>query len=212
MDQARPRDMGSDPPRRGSDALAALYPVCAAVMGAAVFREVARGYLAARGEGGRPAEQAAPDFPGFLVGTAVARRMPFLPDLARLECAVRRIGAGDDGGSAAPLAEAADGDIERAEVRLPERHALLMSPYPVSRIHAARREVGGGAERLLVLPGPRGAIVRRLAPGAFALVTAVAGGLPLGRAVIAAFEAEPGADPKATARALLRDGVFLRAA
>ncbi len=208
MDQARPREMEGDPPRRGSDALAALYPVCAAVMGGPVFREVARSYLAARGDGGLPADRAAPDFPGFLVGAAVARRMPFLPDLARLECAVRRIGAGDDGASAARLADGPDADIEQAVVQLPERHALLMSPYPVSRIHAARREVGGGAERLLVLPGPRGAIVRRLAPGAFALVTAVAGGVPLGRAMIAAFEAEPGADPKAVARALLRDGVF----
>lgn len=209
------------------DALAALYPVCRRLVGAAFFRAAARAYLARS-----LPEQAtligfARDFPGFLVGFEPARALAYLPDVARLEHAWHRVYHGPDARPLGPqdLAGTDDAALARCVLALVPAHALLMSPHPISRIWEANQpgrdgklilEGGAGArpgdgapgERVLVVR-PRAQVeVRRLSAGAFAFLCAVDEGRALGRAMLATHEAEPSRDPAGIFADLLRSGCF----
>lgn len=203
-----------------TDALAALYPVCRRLVGEDFFRAAARAYLA-----GAMPERAtligfAQDFAGFLVGFEPARGLAYLPDVARLEHAWHRVYHGADSVpvTAADLAGRDGDDLARTVLALPPAHALLMSPHPVSRIWEAnqpgrdghvRLDAQAGGERLYVVR-PRAQVeVRRLAPGAFAFLCAVAAGETLGRAMLAAFEADETRDPAATFAELLAAESFI---
>ena len=193
------------------DALAALYPVCQRLVGEEFFRAAARVYL----ENSMPQRATligfAPDFAGFLVGFPPARTVPYLADVARLEHAWHRVYHAADGPgpvAAGDLAAIAPGDLERTVLALPDAHALVMSPHPVSRIWEANQPGCDGrldpgtapanerrSERVFVVR-PRGQVeVRRVSPGAFAFLCSVKAGETLGRAMLAAFEEEPDRDP-----------------
>jgi len=216
-----------------ADALAALYPVCARLVGEDFFRATAHAYVRA-GLHGDVEIQAqdnasligfAAGFAGFLVSFAPARSVPYLPDVARLEHAWHRVyhAADADPVTAPDLQHIAEDEsattLETLELALLPAHHLLMSPYPVSRIWEANQpgrdgtvEMGdsGRGERLFVVR-PRAEVeIRRVSPGAFAFLSAVQGGGRLGRALIAAYEAESGRSPQQIFAELLTAGSFVR--
>lgn len=202
------------------DALAALYPVCARLVGRDFFRAAARVYLRQSLPGRASLIGFAPDFPGFLVGFEPARSLPYLPDVARLEHAWHRVYHAADSVPATPQAVTAHagGDLDRCVLALPPAHALLMSPHPVSRLWEANQPGRDGRLRLdraaeperLFVVRPRAQVeVRRVSPGAFAVLCAVAAGETLGRAMIAAFEADPDGDPAAVFAGLLSSDSFI---
>ncbi len=205
------------------DALEALYPVCTRLVGRDFFRAAARVYLQHAMPGQATLIGFAPDFAGFLVGFEPARGLPYLPDVARLECAWHKTYHAADAVpvTADDLARYLDANggaaLDRLVLGLPPAHQFLMSPYPISRIWAANQPDrdgqvhlidGAQSERLYVVRPGTQVEVRRVSPGAFALLSAVAGGATLGLAMIAAFEAEPDCDTQQIFAALLTAGSF----
>ena len=215
------------------DALAALYPVCQRLVGEEFFRAMARAYLDRRMPDSLPRQASligyAPDFAGFLVSFEPARGLPYLPDVARLEHAWHRVYHGADATPVtardlqAYVATHGEQALDQMVLGLAPAHQLLMSPYPVSRIWQANQPGQNGEvaiadedrnERIFVVRPQTQVEVRRVSPGAFALLCAVQGGVPLGRALIAAFEEEAGEkgtnkDPQIIFAELLNAGSFV---
>jgi hypothetical protein len=148
------------------------------------------------------------DLPGFLEGFAPLAKYGYLADVARLELALRESYHAADADPVAPVALAALDAAALAGTRLGLAPALRLveSPWPIVGIWRFNME--GGAQpaarpesALVTRPGfdPR---IEALSPGGAVLVAGLRAGTPLGPAVEAAAEAEPGFDPSATIGAL----------
>jgi hypothetical protein len=142
-------------------ALARRFPVVARLVGAefaaALFSTFARAHpprsplLLAYGAG----------LPGFLETFPPVRRLPYLPDVARLELARGRAyhAADADPMPAAALAEAAARDADGLRFRLHPSLQIVASPHPVHSIWASNQP--GAAPRRLVAGTPEHVLVAR---------------------------------------------------
>ena len=177
-----------------ADALTALHPACAALVGPQFFGALARRFAREVPSRSPDLNDYGAELGDFLARFEPARALPYLPDVARLEWALHRarhalVSAPLD--LAALGARAAD-QRAQAAFRLAPGTALLASPWPVDRIHAAAQpgaeltvSLDEGAVALVVAREPDGARATRVAPAELAVLAGLARGESLERAAAA---------------------------
>lgn len=186
------------------DALAARFPVVAALVGAEFFRAAA-GVFVRAAPPETPLLYAYGDgFADFLAGFAPAADIAYLADVARLEWA---IGAAGTAADAAPLGRAALAGLSAdavAALRLDPHPSvrLVTSPWPILALWRAHQPGAAmpaiwpeGGESVLVLRDPTDRIVTvALDPGAARCLAGLLDGAAFGvAATLALAEAAPGA-------------------
>ncbi|MDG3439825.1 DNA-binding domain-containing protein [Nitrospirillum amazonense] len=172
--------------------LAAGFPVTQRLVGEACFTGLAQAYVRHEPPREAPLLRYGTGFPAWLTGQEVARQLPYLADVARLEAAWTHAYHATE---AAPLDAsvlAALGDaVEDAVWRLHPSHRFVTSPWPVDRVWRANQPDAGdaavdldadGDTHLLVVRPAAEVLLIRLGSGAFALLMALGAGLPLGSA------------------------------
>lgn len=202
-----------------TDTLRVSFPVTETLVGVDFFRGLAVAFVAGNPPSRPVLAEYGEAFPPYLADHPVARELPYLPDVARLEWLRQAayFAADDEPVGAEDLAALAES--ERAALR-PKTHAsvgLLDSPFPVFSIWAAHQPGGPALESIDAAgPGERGAVYRTgamvhhlaLDLATKALLQACDGGTELS-AVLAALE--PRFDGAALGRALaeaLRAGLL----
>jgi hypothetical protein len=196
-------------------ALAATFPTVQAVVGAEFFRGLARAFIA-RSLPTQPvlAEYGA-GFPAFIAGHDVARNLPYLADVARLDWALNLAFHAPAGGRlvAADLAALPADQLPSLRLSLAPGTVLVCSTYPLDRIWAASQpeaaadpvDLAAGGVRLLVLRRPDDAAFVSLSAAEAAFVAGLGERLTLEEA---AGRAAPGFDLSAGFARLLGLGVF----
>jgi hypothetical protein len=196
-------------------ALAATFPTIQAVVGAEFFRGLARAFIG-RSLPTQPvlAEYGA-GFPAFIAGHDVARNLPYLADVARLDWALNLAFHAPAGGRlvAADLAALPADQLPSLRLSLAPGTVLVCSTYPLDRIWAASQpeaaadpvDLAAGGVRLLVLRRPDDAAFVSLSAAEAAFVAGLGERLTLEEA---AGRAAPGFDLSAGFARLLGLGVF----
>ena len=200
------------------EALAAAYPAVKTLVGERFFNAMAGVFVRAEPPTSPVLIHYGEGLPAFLETFAPARRLPFLPDVARLE---RLWLQAYHGPEAAPipldaLARLPETALGEAQLRLHPTAGLVVSSHPVASLWAAN--TGRGAHEAVDLGRPETALVLRprdrvemhlLDRGPAAFVRALRGGQPLGAAADTALDADP-AFPLATALGrLFADGAVI---
>lgn len=198
-----------------AEALESGFPAVAHLVGPELFRALAVAYSRAHPPRSALMMHMGGDLPAFLGRFAPTSRLGYLPDLARLELALRESYHAADAPAVAPgaLARLAPEDLAGLRLRLAPALRLVPSRYPIVQIRAFALEDGpnprpGGETALVTRPDhdPR---VTALDPAASAFVTALAEGRPLGTAAGDAAARDPGFDPAAALGALLAGGAVI---
>lgn len=173
-----------------SEALAAAYPVCAALVGEAFFAAMARAYVQRH----LPATPVLLDygaaFADFVAGFGPAESLPYLADVARFEWAWGRAYHAADADSIDISALAALPADTAAEVRfrLHPSLRLLHTPWPAVTLWLAHQEdapthlpesLTPGDEWAMILRPELDVVVRRLDRTAHNFVGALLEGVPL---------------------------------
>ena len=183
------------------EALAAAYPATKALVGERFFNAMAGVHVRAEPPTSPVLIHYGAGFPAFLETFEPARRLPFLPDVARLERLWLQAYHGPEAApipleAMARLPETALGDLR---LSLHPTAGLLASSHPVVSLWAAN--TGRGAHEAVDLQRPETALVLRpqdrvevhvLHRGAAAFVQALQGGQPLSVAADTALAADPG--------------------
>jgi len=190
-------------------ALRLSYPAVERLVGEDFFAAAAQRFIVASPPSGADLNQYGEGFADFLTSFEAAARVPYLPDVARLEWAVNRALHAAAAPSLTPDALVAVPAEQQADLRFVAHPtlSLLSLNYPARAIweavltedadeRAARLgdvDLGLGGEALVVLRGEYGLEVAALSVEAFELAQALAGGRPLGEALerIAPEEAAP---------------------
>lgn len=206
-----------------AEALETGFPATRRLVGAEFFRAMAGVFLRLHPPAGPLMMLYGAALPGFLETFAPVAHLPYLPDVARLEQALRESYHEADAPPVAPaaLAKVAPEALPGLRLRIAPALRLIRSAHPVHAIwhaNAARedgaarsagprppaRKIAGGAQAVLVTRPGFDPVAEPLAPAEGALAAA----LIAGRTLAAAAEAAPGADPGTVlARLLSRDAV-----
>jgi hypothetical protein len=119
-----------------SKALAEIYPVCRALVGARFFQAMSTRYALQTPSQCPDLDGYGADFARFIAGFGPAAELPYLPDVASLEWAWHRAFIAPDAGPLDLEALARVGAQDRGRIlfRLPEGAALVASDYPIHRI------------------------------------------------------------------------------
>ena len=182
------------------EALAAAYPAVQALVGERFFRAMAGVFVRAEPPTSPVLIHYGEGFPSFIESFEPARRLPFLPDVARLERLWLQAYHGPEAApipldALARLPETALGDVR---LQLHPTAGLVASRHPVASLWAAN--TGHGAHEAVDLARPETALVLRpqggvevhvLDQGAAAFVRALQGGQSLGAAADTALAADP---------------------
>ena len=188
------------------EALESGFPAMARLLGQANFDGLARAFLQAHRPEAPVMQRYGEGFPEFLAARLPRGRLDYLPDVARLELALRQAYHAAD---ATPLAPEALPDLaETTCLSLVPAAAMLRSRWPVLSLYRFAMTPGSPApaaraeDVLIARPGfdPDGHL---LPPGGAAMVAAFAEGAPLGAAIAAA-----DADAAETLTLLLREGAL----
>ena len=201
------------------EALEASCPAVERLVGDDFFRFAARRYIPAHPPRSATLLDYGASFAAFLESFSPAASVPYLADVARLEWLYLRA---YHAAEMSPLDAARWHDAPFAEgcglrLRLHPSTGLMTSPYPVSRIWELNRRardveetlLPAETEHLLVIRPHAQVEVRRLSPGAFAMVSAIGAGKPLGEACAAGRAVENGYESERHFAALLRGGTFV---
>lgn len=201
-------------------ALAAVYPALRSLVGEGFFAFTAARYQAAHPSRSGNLHDFGDRMAAFLQSFEPVAGLPYLPDVARLEWAWHRVfhAAFHDPLDPARLAQVAEEDYASLRFRLHPAARLLESPYPVLRIwevnlpgysgdQAVNLDQGG--DRLLVIRRRLEVEIERLAPGGYALASALAAGLDFATACDRALAAQPDTDLGAAFGGLLAGGVLV---
>ncbi|MEO8753189.1 MAG: DNA-binding domain-containing protein [Casimicrobiaceae bacterium] len=185
-------------------ALGATYRVVRELTGVPFFEAAVDAFVHAHPSTGGDLNVYGDAFPAFLEAYPHAARLPYLPDVARLEWALDETHrAADAGGSAqatlAALAAIPAQDVARQRFALHPSCRLLHCAFPVLRIwqahqdgsvHGGKTELGGGDDFLLVRREDGRGVIERVEPGDFAWLAALADGADLAEALVAALAAD----------------------
>lgn len=177
---------------RTREALAEVYEAVRHLLGERAFSALADAYVARYPSHDYNLTFVGRHLPEFLPGTCWAERLPFLPDLARLEWQVCRAFHAAD---APPLDVAALSAVpprawDRVRLTLQPSVGLVSSAWPIRDLWEARR-VAREAVDIAVVGRPQDVVVFRrgfavacelLEPPQAALLRALAEGRPLGEA------------------------------
>lgn len=200
-------------------ALLATYPVVANIVGLAFFREAARQYLADPPSLSGDLNELGGDFGDFLATYPYAAELPYLPDTARLEWQVQTVYYAADGGPAdlSALAAAPPEDWGELRFSVAPAHARLDSPWPLADIWRVNQPAYQGemgvdfAVPCQTLAYRRNGLVEvaALARGEAALLDALAAGLTLESASVAACATQAGFDLGAGLQRLAEFGLLV---
>jgi hypothetical protein len=188
-----------------TEALSAVYPTVAALVGDGFFRYAAHDYIVAHPSRSGNLHEFGEMLPQFLEGFQPARSLPYLADSARLDWAWHAVFHTDSAACPDALSVltriAALSDAQRLALHLRWQPAarLVVSPYPILRIwqvHQAPMADDDGAQSLVdfdaggqaVLVAQRSGdiTVERLAPAEHALLDTLSRRGTLGDAVASA--------------------------
>lgn len=184
-----------------SAALADGFPAVHALVGADFFTAMARVYVRAHPPSDPRMMYFGAEMPRFLEGFGPVAHLAYLPDVARLELALREsYHAGDATGlDAEGLAALPAHRLEEMRFPLVPAARLIRSGYPVLSIWHKSRDPNApapqaiGQDVLIARPGfdpaPHG-----LGPGAFAFFSALQGGAVLSDAIASATAEAPNFD------------------
>jgi hypothetical protein len=199
------------------DALAAAFPATRRITGEDFFRAMARFHIRATPPTSPLLFEYGRDFPAFIERYEYAVSMPWLADVARIERAwLDAYHAAD----APPLASATLAGVPAQSLSalrfIPHPAARLRrSHYPAVSIFAANRSPGpvgrietAEPENALITRPGLDVTVRRVSPGAAALLNALQDGQSLAEAAAAAQDEDGGFDLAAGIREMLEAGAF----
>lgn len=128
-------------------ALAEVYPVCKALVGARFFHAMGARYALQTPSRSPDLDDFGEAFARFLAGFRPVSGLPYLPDVARLEWAWHRAFIAPDDGplDLEALGRVTAQDRGRILFRLPQAAALVASRYPIHRIWEVNQKDYEGA-------------------------------------------------------------------
>ena len=192
-------------------ALAAIYPIIYKLVGAEFFSGLAHGYGSAHPSTSGDLNEFGAHLADFLCALAPTRRLPYLPDVARLEWLAHKAHYARDH---APLDVSAltaftDASCALLAVKLHPSVAVLSSAYPLFRIWEVHQDdysgelavdLDSGGEHVVVYRPRFRVTVARLAAGEASFLAAVMRGALLGPALADALAEDPDFDFAASLR------------
>jgi hypothetical protein len=191
-------------------ALEAGFPAVRKLVGEAFFAAMAGVFLRAHPPQSRILMLYGAGFPAFLAGFPPVAHLAYLPDVARLEQAIRESYHAADH-QPADLSGLTPEALLACRLHLAPSVRLLRSDWPVQAIWAANMKGGPppqpGPQDVLVLRAGFDPVPHLLAPGGGALVAALMAGQALGAAIEAA---GPGCDAGAVLGLILAQGAVTR--
>lgn len=202
------------------EALEANFPVIARLVDPRFFAYAASEFLRANPPQTAVLFEYGARFPDFLAGFQPCAHLPYLADVARLECAINGALHAEDAHPIDPqmLSRLPAADSAGLRLKLHASHSLVASPWPVDRIWEANRpgapaettvDLAAGAVRLEIFRRADQVVFRRLDAAAFAFLQAVAAGRCLESATKIALAVDPFFDLLIALRTLLRDGLVV---
>lgn len=173
-----------------TQALETAFPVVRKLVGDDFFHAMAGVYLRAHPPASPLMMFYGSDMPDFLAGFAPARAVPYLPDVARLELALRHSYHAEDATALDPdaLAQIPPDDLPHITFGFAPAVHLIVSRYPIVSIWRANTHGSGttttpAAEAALVTRAAFDPVIDALAPEQAAVTTALMSGTPLGKAL-----------------------------
>ena len=120
------------------EAMTSAFPAVSSVVGEAFFNAMSGVFLRDHPPGSPVLSQYGTEFPAFLEGFEPVAKLPYLPDLARLEIALRQSYHAADGQPVDPASVAALASCDPGATRLVLAPSvrLVRSDWPVADIHA----------------------------------------------------------------------------
>ncbi|WP_244641005.1 HvfC/BufC N-terminal domain-containing protein [Allosediminivita pacifica] len=188
------------------EALESGFPAVARLLGPANFDGLARAFLQEHHPAAPVMQRYGAGFPEFLATRLPPGRLGYLPDVARLELALRHAYHAADATPIGP--ETLAGLHEDTCLSLVPAAALLRSAWPVFSVYRFAMQPGSPrpaarAEDVLITRPGFDPDAHLLPPGGAAMVAAFAESAPLGAAIAAA-----DADAAETLTLLLREGAL----
>ena len=197
--------------------LEGVFPVVRRLVDPRFFAYAADAYIRAHPPASPRLERYGAGFADFLRDFPPCRDLAYLPHVAQLEWAMHAAFHAPECEPVDPtqLLELPAHYLVRVVLVLDPSLSLLRSPWPVDVVWQANQEDGtdehvdldAGGVRLEVRRAAGVVGMRRLAPGDFALRTALAGGRTLGAAVAAALAGDPQCDVTAALRDLFEQRI-----
>lgn len=171
-----------------TDALEAAFPVVAKLVGDDFFRAMAGVYLRAYPPKSPVMMFYGDEMPDFLAGFGPAQSVPYLPDVARLELALRHSYHAADAAPIAPdaLAQIAPDDLPNVVFGFAPSVRLIASRYPLQSIWVANTsggEVAKTAQPALIARPEFDPTVDALNQDQALVTQALISGEPLGQAL-----------------------------
>ncbi len=197
-------------------ALAAIYPAVRALVGEGYFDGLAALFTRAHPPVAAVLSGYGAGFSDYLAGRSELSRVPFLPDVARLEWAMNKAFHAHSSSSLAPDAAAMLFAGGGSDLALVDSARLLALDHPALEIRSAALagdEEGLAAlaatrQRLVVFRNAGGVTAETLSPGGFALLSQLSACGSLDSAIALSFEVEPEFSPAEALARLLHLGVF----
>lgn len=197
------------------EAMETGFPAVARLIGSRNFRHLAHGFAVAHPPRTPVMMGYGQAFPGYLAGMEALAHVPYLPDVARLELALRDSYHAADHIPLTPDALAAIPPERLEGTRLPLAPSvrLLRSDWPIVEIWAytmrdgAPKPAGTGQDVAVLRQGFDPEPVA-LPAGGFAFLRALQSGAPLGRATELALQDTPDFDPGVSLGLLLGHGAL----
>jgi hypothetical protein len=171
-----------------TDALEAAFPVVNKLVGNDFFRAMAGVYLRAHPPTSPVMMFYGEDMPEFLAGFGPAQSVPYLPDMARLELALRHSYHAADASPIAPdaLAQIAPDTLPNVTFTFATSLHLIPSNFPLQSIWWANTyggDIAKVAQPTLITRPEFDPIVDALSPEQAAVLAALIAGKPLGVAL-----------------------------
>jgi hypothetical protein len=187
------------------DALRAVFPVLAQLVGEDFFRQLTRRFVRAHPLRQAPLHGFGRELPAWLASLPMAADWPYLADVAALEWAWHEVYHEADAAPLRPEQLARVPEARHLDLRLALVSAarLVASPYPVLRIWQAHQgELDPGFELSLADGGVQALLLRRaleidfvlLSQAEYTWLTALASGNTLAEATLAALHHDPDFD------------------
>ena len=173
-----------------SDALEQAFPVIRKLVGVAFFRAMAGVFVRAHPPQSPLMMFYGAEFPGFLMGFPPVAHLPYLPDVARLELALRASYHAADADPIAPaaLAELPPDALEGVRLALAPAVGVLTSAYPILSIWRANTQENAPPptmrpEAVLIARPALDPIATALTAPEAAAISALQSGTPLAQAL-----------------------------
>ena len=183
------------------NAVAGAFPAVKRIVGEEFFRAMAQAYVSAEPPNSAVLLDYGATFPDFIAGFAPAASHPYLPDVARIERAWREAYHAEDAEPLPPagLAGMAEDELPAIAFAMHPSLRLVRSRYPAltiwrmnaSDIPVTPVDFSVAEDALIVRPGAE-VEVRKVPPGGYAFVTALAEG----RTLLSAAETAQAADER----------------